>query len=105
MTRLRVTNAADGVDSRRHPSRQEAAGEAFQRRSCARISGFEKGLVQRIRVLEEPVQAERDQKEKETGRWSRVVEETERKMGLERIHQKESFGRWKLEIGGNWRNS
>lgn len=37
----------------------------------------------------------KESERKGDGEVSRVIKETERKMGLERIHQKDSFGRWK----------
>lgn len=50
--------------------------------------------------MEEYVRAERDQSVKEARRWCMVVRETKRKIELERILQKETFRRCKLEMKG-----
>lgn len=64
------------------------------------MSDVEKGLAEWFQILEEAVRAERSRRGREAERWSRVVEETERKMDFARTHQKERFGNWKLQMEG-----
>lgn len=71
----------------------EAAEEAFTCKSRASMPDVAKGLAERNQMVKEVVRKERVQTKNETEMWSREVIDTERKMELERFHQKESFGK------------
>lgn len=88
------------LEETRFETLEEAAGEAVGCKSCAGMFHLEKGLSGRNRIVEEYVRAERDQSVKEARRWCMVVRETKRKIELERILQKETFRRCKLEMKG-----